>query len=288
MPNELKEGKFNFNDVEPAPQENIDFSKIERFRMEANQTYRIHFIDDSVECIKRHFLPKMENQKGGYFRCTMSSGFCPVCYAASTLSKEYLKENKLTAIKRSSDYFTTSIIVYGTDTKGAITNPKSAKMMLFGFGAEKLLSLKEIIAEYGDLSTLDLGITCTDASFQKFSVLPKKECFYLTDPDFKKIIDSLISNGTYPAGKLAARSVSVKELIDKFRVPMNIIPESFLDEAYPPAARDVAAPASNEEYARPQEQAVPNATTSIEEPKQSSSNSIDDMFADIESLGAIL
>lgn len=280
MPNEQKEGKFNFNEVTATPREDFDFSKIERFRMEANQSYRIHFVDDSVECVKRHFLPKVGNQKGGYFRCTMSSGFCPVCFAASTLSKDYLKENNLSAIKRSSDYFTTSIIVYGTDERGQITTPKSAKMMLFGFGGEKLLSLKEIISEYGDLSTLDLAVTCTDASFQKFSILPKRECLYFTDPDYKKIIDDLTVKGTYPAGKLAAKSVSVKELIDKFRVPLNIIPDSFMKELYPDAARDI-----------PKEDASASAD-SFMEPKTSQqspgSDSIDAMFADIESLGSIL
>lgn len=282
MPNELKEGKFNFNDVTAPPREEFDFSKIERFRMEANQSYRIHFIDDSVECVKRHFLPKMGNQKGGYFRCTMSSGFCPVCYAASTLSKDYLKENGLTAIKRSSDYFTTSIIVYGTDEKGQLTTPKSAKMMLFGFGAEKLLSLKEIIAEYGDLSTLDLAVTCTDASFQKFSILPKKECLYASDPEFTRIIDGLTSKGTFAAGKLAAKSVSVRELADKFKVPMNIIPDSIMQEAFPDAARD----ASVNDTSAPAP--VSEAPRVSEEAPVSRDNSIDAMFADIESLGSIL
>jgi hypothetical protein len=241
----VAEGSVGFDnpDVQVAQTRDFSNSPAKVFRPKTGKTYRIKFTSKDVMLRRRHYNPLTKK----YYRCLEYQGYCPVCIAAS---------NKVNKIKGASDTFGANILVYEADDAGTIKQPLVADVHFWAFGSDKFTALRGIQNEWGDITGIDLTVTCTDEQFQKVTLSPGKKCFYTEDEAFRKVCDDKIQADSYPLDKFLCREVTMGELCEVFGLDQSYIPahiqaqmtkgETGADRAVPPA------PAAQQPAAQPQ------------------------------------
>lgn len=85
--------------------------------------------------------------------------------------------------------FGVPIVKYGTKSSGEIKKPLQWEVQVWFFSSDKFQQLKSIKMEFGDLTTYDLGILCTEAKFQRLNITPKKEALWSAKAEIKAEIE---------------------------------------------------------------------------------------------------
>ena len=198
-----------------------------RLKFEAGKSYRIKFIDKTVEMRYRHYNPVEGKSIKGYYRCLRHTGYCPACVAAS---QGFGGDGKY-KLKPAQEYFGANILVYTTDANGQPTQPLNAEVYFWGFNSKKFVELRSIQQECGDLTELDLKLTCADQQaerFQDVSIIPIPKCLYNSDPNFKAACDAKIEKDKYPLAKMMCKEVDMQQMIELFGLPQTYLPQDML------------------------------------------------------------
>ena len=194
-----------------------------RLKFEAGKSYRIRFTSQQVEFRKRHYNPRDKR----YYRCLANTGYCPVCLAAS---KGYGGEGQF-KLRKAGDTFGANVLVYSLDQAGNPVRPLDAEVYFWSFGPDKFVQIRELQAAWGgDITKLDLKVTCTDAQFQRVSVINLPECLYFSDPAFKAACDEKIKRDSYPLAKMICREADLAGVIQAFGLPSEFWPPEMLSQ----------------------------------------------------------
>ena len=224
----VQEGSINFSNMD-VQSDAGNFSgdkEWRRLKFEAGKSYRIKFIDNEVEMRHRHYNP-VEGQAKGYYRCLAHSGYCPVCQAASN---GFGGEGKY-KLKKAQEMFGANVLVYNTDANGNPTQPLNAEVYFWAFNAKKFVQIRSIQQDWGDITKIDLKLTCADAQAQQFqdvSITNLPQCLYVSDPNFKAQCDAKIAKDKYPLAKMLCKEVDLNEMIKAFGLPQNYYPQGML------------------------------------------------------------
>ena len=217
----LQEGQISFSNMEVQSNagEGSD-REWRRLKFEAGHSYRIKFIDNNLEMRYRHWNPIEIKEKKGYYRCLQHTGYCPVCKAASM---GWGGEGKM-KLKKAQEMFGANVLVYNTDAQGNPTQPLNAEVYFWSLNAKKFVALRSIQQDWGDITQLDLKLTCADQQaeqFQDVSISNLPNCLYNSDPAFKAQCDAKIEKDKYPLAKMLCREVSMQDMITAFGLPAN-------------------------------------------------------------------
>ena len=221
----VQEGSISFSNMEVQSNAGDGTSREwRRLKFEAGKSYRIKFIDNNLEMRYRHWNPIEVQEKKGYYRCLGHTGYCPVCIAAAN---GFGGEGKL-KLKKAQEIFGANVLVYNTDAQGNPTQPLNAEVYFWGLNAKKFVALRSIQQDWGDITKLDLKLTCADAQAQQFqdvSISNLPQCLYESDPTFKAQCDAKIERDKYPLAKMLCREVSVQEMVEAFGLPQSYLPQ---------------------------------------------------------------
>ena len=193
-----------------------------RFKVEQGKSYRIRFTSSQVEMRHRHYNP----QDKRYYRCLGHTGYCPVCLAAS----QGFGGDGQFKLRKAQETFGANILVYDTDALGNPTQPLNAEVYFWSFGPDKFVQVRELQASWGDITNLDLKVTCTDQQFQKMSIINLPQCLYNSDANFKAACDAKIEKESYPLDKMICREIDLMAMINAFKLPQQYIPEGMLSQ----------------------------------------------------------
>lgn len=197
-----------------------------RLKFEAGKSYRIKFIDKEVEMRHRHYNP-VESKAKGYYRCLGHTGYCPVCQAAAN---GFGGEGKY-KLKKAQEMFGANVLVYNTDANGNPTQPYNAEVYFWAFNAQKFVQIRSIQQDWGDITQLDLKLTCADAQaaqFQNVSISNLPQCLYNMDPALKAACDAKIAKDKYPLAKMLCREVDLNGMIEAFGLPQTYLPQGMI------------------------------------------------------------
>lgn len=218
------EGQISFSNMSITSDNGGGDREWRRLRFEAGKSYRIKFIDNNVEMRHRHYNPIEGTNKKGYYRCLGHTGYCPVCAAAAN---GFGGDGKY-KLRKAQETFGANVLVYDTDANGNPTNPLNAEVYFWGFNAKKFVALRSIQQDWGDITQLDLKLTCPDAQaaqFQDVSITNLPNCLYLSDPTFKAQCDAKIDKDRYPLAKMLCREVSLPDMVAAFGLPQSYLPQ---------------------------------------------------------------
>jgi len=224
----VQEGSINFSNMDVhSDAGNFDGGREwRRLKFEAGKSYRIKIIDNEVEMRHRHYNP-VEGQSKGYYRCLAHSGYCPVCQAASN---GFGGEGKY-KLKKAQEMFGANILVYTTDANGTPVQPLNAEVYFWAFNAKKFVQIRSIQQDWGDITKIDLKLTCADAQAQQFqdvSITNLPQCLYESDPTFKAQCDAKIAKDKYPLAKMLCKEVDLPTMIKAFGLPETYLPQGML------------------------------------------------------------
>ena len=200
-----------------------------RLKFEAGKSYRIKFIDNTLEMRYRHYNPVEGTNKKGYYRCLAHTGYCPVCVAASN---GFGGEGKY-KLRKAQEMFGANVLVYNTDAYGNPTQPYNAEVYFWALNAKKFVALRSIQQDWGDITQLDLKLTCADAQaaqYQDVSITNLPNCLYSSDPAFKAQCDAKIEKDKYPLAKMLCREVSVQDMVAAFGLPQSYLPQDMVNQ----------------------------------------------------------
>lgn len=229
-----------------------------RLKFEAGKSYRIKFIDKEVEMRHRHYNP-VEGKSKGYYRCLGHTGYCPVCQAAAN---GFGGEGKY-KLKKAQEMFGANVLVYNTDANGNPTQPLNAEVYFWAFNAQKFVQIRSIQQDWGDITQLDLKLTCADAQaaqFQNVSISNLPQCLYNTDPALKAACDAKIAKDKYPLAKMLCKEVDLNGMIEAFGLPQTYLPQGMI--AQMPQGQTTVSDIANgtqpmQSVVQPQQQAMP-------------------------------
>ena len=226
---EVMEGAIDFSnqDIQSSSGNFSGDREWRRLKFEAGKSYRIKFIDKTVEMRYRHYNPVEGKNIKGYYRCLRHTGYCPACVAATN---GFGGDGKY-KLKPAQEYFGANILVYTTDAQGQPTQPLNAEVYFWGFNSKKFVELRSIQQECGDLTELDLKLTCADQQaerFQDVSIIPITKCLYNMDPAFKAQCDAKIEKDKYPLAKMMCKEVDMQQMIELFGLPQSYLPQDML------------------------------------------------------------
>ena len=226
---EVMEGAIDFSnqDIQSSSGNFSGDREWRRLKFEAGKSYRIKFIDKTVEMRYRHYNPVEGKNIKGYYRCLRHTGYCPACVAATN---GFGGDGKY-KLKPAQEYFGANILVYTTDAQGQPIQPLNAEVYFWGFNSKKFVELRSIQQECGDLTELDLKLTCADQQaerFQDVSIIPITKCLYNMDAAFKAQCDAKIEKDKYPLAKMMCKEVDMQQMIELFGLPQSYLPQDML------------------------------------------------------------
>ncbi len=226
----IQEGSISFSNMEVQSDAGGGSDREwRRLKFEAGKSYRIKFIDNNLEMRYRHWNPIEVPTKKGYYRCLGHTGYCPVCVAASN---GWGGEGKL-KLKKAQEIFGANVLVYTTDATGNPIQPLNAEVYFWSLNAKKFVALRSIQQDWGDITQLDLKLTCADAQaeqFQDVSISNLPTCLYNSDPAFKAQCDAKIEKDKYPLAKMLCKEVSVQDMVAVFGLPQSYLPQDMLSQ----------------------------------------------------------
>ena len=214
----VMEGSINFSNMDV--QSSQGDREWRRFKCEQGKSYRIRFTSQNVEVRKRHYNP----QDKRYYRCLGHQGYCPVCQAAS---QGYGGDGQF-KLRKAQETFGANILVYDTDINGNPVQPLNAEVYFWSFGPDKFITIRDLQAAWGDITNLDLKVTCNDAQFQKLTIINLPNCLYSSDPNFKAACDAKIERDSYPLDKMICKEIDLMGMIEAFKLPQQYIPQEML------------------------------------------------------------
>ena len=223
----IQEGSISFSNMEVQSDAGGGDREWRRLKFEAGKSYRIKFIDNNLEMRYRHYNPIEGTNKKGYYRCLGHTGYCPVCVAASN---GFGGEGKY-KLKKAQEMFGANVLVYNTDDYGNPIQPLNAEVYFWALNAQKFVALRTIQQDWGDITQLDLKLTCPDvqaAQFQNVTIMNLPNCLYNSDPVFKSQCDAKIEKDKYPLAKMLCKEVSVQEMVSAFGLPQSYLPQDML------------------------------------------------------------
>lgn len=173
----------------------IQSSNFDKFKGEKGKTYVVGFARENPEEIfmgvKQHFSQRLS--KG--WQCLSKGGEKSVC-----CTHDYDGNEAKWRVG-------TVIVIYRLDEDDKIKGIQELKPWVFG--APMYENLKKIYKEYG---LVDLSLTCTDTTFQNFTILPKKICAWVSDEKTKALVESKSEKHYDTLPKLFNKKISEAEI----------------------------------------------------------------------------
>jgi hypothetical protein len=172
---------------------------IVQFKGIAGHTQRILLIDTAAVMVKQHY----HRPSRKYIRCIKdtNNGYCPAC----------------DAIGQPTQSFASNVIVFettpdGTPIRDANGFPKF-KVAIWKFGADKFVLLRDLRKEWGDLRKHDLVVSCSDAQFQRLTIVPAASALWLSDQTFQNMVVETYKRDKYDLDKLMGKLMSPADII---------------------------------------------------------------------------
>lgn len=172
--------------------------KIVNFKGIAGHTQRILLIDKAAVMVKQHYVKKAKK----YVRCIADSnnGYCPAC----------------DEIGQPAMSFGANVIVYETEPDGTVVkddrNLPKFQLALWIFGPDKFTYIRELRKEWGDLRNHDLIVQCTDAQFQKLTIMPAASALWLQNEDLKHEVVEDFKENAYDVEKIIGKALSPADI----------------------------------------------------------------------------
>jgi len=157
-----------------------------RLTLRGGEKARIAVLDETVYKALVHF-------SRFYFYCIGAD--CPFC-----------------AIKPPSPRYLTWVFQYNLDAAGRPTNPVSGSIKAWMYGRDKYTTLSGLKSEYGDLRSVDLLLECNDEKFQKFSIVPARDCLWQKDEENAKRIIAQFKESRVDPVDLIARTQTREQI----------------------------------------------------------------------------
>lgn len=136
-----------------------------RLNLRVNQKARVAVLDSVISKAAVHY--------GKYYYYCIGEG-CPAC-----------------EIKEPAARYLTWVFLYNLDNSGQPVQPVSGVIKTWLYGRDKYSVLSGLKSEWSDLRIIDLILECTDEKYQRFSIVPARECVWQKDPvNAHKIIEA--------------------------------------------------------------------------------------------------
>lgn len=130
---------------------------------------------------------------------------CPVCERSATSDQVGPPERR----------FAFNVIRYATNRDGKLSKPFSCSCVVWSFGDKVYNQLTDIKTEYGNLSELDLLLTCKVESFQNYEMLVCKETVWKMNEDAKdRVLQTLKENRLEDVEAACGRKVERRWILD--------------------------------------------------------------------------
>jgi len=157
-----------------------------RLTLRGGEKARIAVLDETVSKALVHF-------SRFYFYCIGAE--CPFC-----------------ATKPPAPRYLTWVFQYNLDGSGRPLSPVSGSVKAWMYGRDKYATLSGLKSEYGDLRSVDLLVECNDEKFQKFSIVPARDCLWQKDEENAMRIISQFKESKVDPVDLIARSQTREQI----------------------------------------------------------------------------
>lgn len=184
---------------------------VDKFAMKSGQKARVLVIEEEF---LTEFVHWVDGQ--GYFICTgdyskmlheQYSPTCKFCEAAQASS----------AVSQAKRKFVTLLVVYRTNSKGALIEPVSAEVVPWIFGNDKFNDLISKKEQWGDLRKHDLMIECLGEQFQKMRIDILPDAVWQSDATAKAAVATALKEAMQQYGKELSRLLG-RDINDPERV----------------------------------------------------------------------